>query len=258
LYLIRPLCRVVRKRLHWERRKKEIEYPYIISSYKNINGSTRSLGMLFQKLFHFVLCTTRQLHIDESHAVGHSMQVLHHAHNILESELCRHPQLDTQRKIIYTAAIVHDMCDSKYMDKSKGLSDISTFLASEQLLKKSDIDIVSFIISSMSYSKVKLDGYPNFFINPHIKQYEMAYHIVREADLLSAYDFDRSVLFNFNRNNDFSKSVENGTNLFQERMFKHNKDGLFITDYSKKKSKLLEQNAIQRINQWNSVLKYDF
>lgn len=214
--------------------------------------------MLFPKLFHFVLWTTRQLHIDESHAVGHSMQVLHYAHNILESELCRHPQLEAQRKIIYTAAIVHDMCDSKYTDKKKGLKDISTFLESENILKKHEIDTVLFIISSMSYSKVKLDGYPNFLINPYRKQHEMAYHIVREADLLSAYDFDRSVLFNFNRHYDFYKSVENGKNIFQERMFKHNKDGLFITDYSKKMSKLLEENAMLRINQWSDVLKYDY
>jgi len=201
--------------------------------------------------------TTKHFHIDESHAVGHSMQVLHHAHNILESELSRHPQLDKQRNIIYTSAIVHDMCDGKYVDKTQGLSDISRFLESEQFLTSNEIEIVLFIISTMSYSKVKVHGYPNFLINPYKKQFEMAYHIVREADLLSAYDFDRSLIYNFNRQDDFAQSVENASNIFKERMFQHNRDGLFITDYSKKLSHSLEKNAVARIHQWNNVLKFD-
>jgi hypothetical protein len=85
----------------------------------------------------------------------------------------------------------------------------------------------------------------------------MAYHIVREADLLSAYDFDRSMIYNFNRQSDFSKSVDDASKIFRDRMFQHNQDGLFITDYSKKMSKILETNAIARINQWSNVLKYD-
>jgi hypothetical protein len=50
--------------------------------------------------------------------------------------------------------------------------------------------MVKFIISKMSYSKVKSNGFP--CIGP----FQTAYNIVREADLLSDYDFYRCIIYN--------------------------------------------------------------
>ena len=101
----------------------------------------------------------------------------------------------------------------------------------------------------MSYSKVKIEGFP------YLGQYERAYHIVREADLLSAYDIDRSIIYNMNNvNEDFSESLENALQLFEARVLRHNDDDLFITEYSKNKSKLLETQAYEKIKTWKAIL----
>ena len=42
----------------------------------------------------------------------------------------------------------------------------------------------------MSYSKVKVHGYPE------LGDYQLAYHIVRESDLLTAYNIPRSIVYN--------------------------------------------------------------
>ena len=83
----------------------------------------------------------------------------------------------------------------------------------------------------------------------------MAYHIVREADLLSAYDVDRSIIYNMNNvNPNFDISLSNALDLFDTRVLKHNEDGLFITDYSKKLSLVLETNAREKITLWREIL----
>ena len=80
------------------------------------------------------------------------------------------------------------MCDKKYMDEDTGLEKINQFL--EDKMTPLELDITKQIITTMSYSKVKTNGYPE------LNEYQMAYHIVREADLLSAYDFDRCMFYN--------------------------------------------------------------
>ena len=85
----------------------------------------------------------------------------------------------------------------------------------------------------------------------------MAYHIVREADLLSAYDFDRSILYNIHNkeHGNFLDSMDNALVLFRDRVFMHNEHDLFVTDYSKKLSKKLEIGAYKRIQDWEAILQ---
>jgi len=87
----------------------------------------------------------------------------------------------------------------------------------------------------------------------------MAYHIVREADLLAAYDFNRAIIYKMNReNSEFAECFENSKALFEKRMFQHEADGLFITKYSKQKSKELHENAKMQIASWETIMKsYD-
>lgn len=201
--------------------------------------------LLLPKLINFALLTVNRFHIDESHGVSHALDVLHHSHNILESELPNHPYLETQRDIVYTSALMHDLCDKKYMNETTGVQNIDTFLQTNTSLTTDEIQVVDKIISTMSYSKVKTKGYPD------LGKYQMAYHIVREADLLSAYDIDRSIIYNMNNVVvDFSSSLENALSLFEVRMFKHNEDNLFVTEYSKKLSLQLEKKALDRIRIW--------
>lgn len=186
--------------------------------------------------------------IDESHSLGHSLDVLNNANNIVTYEMKNYPYIEKQEKIIYVSALLHDMCDRKYVDEKTGIDEIKEFLSYE--MKEEEIDIIVKIISTMSYSKVKKNGYPN------LGEYQLAYHIVRESDLLAAYNFDRCVMYSmYKYNYDVDKSYQNSYDLFECRVLKHNEDDLFITEYSKKTSKILHENAIERINTWKRILK---
>jgi HD superfamily phosphodiesterase len=202
---------------------------------------------LFTKLFHYVLLASEKYGVDESHGVKHSMEVLNYANQIYLSELPKNLILESQENIIYASAVIHDMCDKKYMNEKKGVREIGEFL--EEHMDPIEANIVQQIVSTMSYSKVKKDGYP--FMGP----YQRAYHIVREADLLAAYDFDRSMIYHLHHSDsDIHKAFENANDLFENRVLKHNDHGLFITDYSKSLSMTLHSQALQRIGAWRRIL----
>ena len=202
---------------------------------------------LLTKLFNFVLLTSAKYNIDESHGLSHSMDVVHNAHKIYENEVPLNPYLLQQENIILTSAALHDMCDKKYMNEYEGIKLIEDFLKDK--LDNEEIEITKKIITTMSYSTVKKNGFPS------LGMYQHAYHIVREADLLSAYDFDRCMIYNMNKSNSTIEYAFNDSyNLFQNRVLKHNKDGLLLTDYSIRKSQFLENKAMTRIDQWRKIL----
>ena len=203
---------------------------------------------LLLKLFHFVSLITNKFDIDESHGITHSMNVLNFAHNIYNNEKNKYPEIENHERIIYISAILHDMCDKKYVDETSGVKEIEDFL--NEKITQPEIDITKKIITTMSYSTVKKNGFPN------LKEYQIAYHIVREADLLSAYDFDRCMIYNIKKQNgNIEDAFINANYLFENRVFKHDDDGLFITDYSKKESLILKNVALTRINNWKNILK---
>lgn len=203
---------------------------------------------LFTKLFNFVLLTTAKYNIDESHGLSHSMDVLYNAHKIYQSEIPMNPYLLQQENIILTSAALHDMCDKKYMNEYEGIKLIEEFL--QDKLDDEEIDVTKKIITTMSYSTVKKNGFPS------LGNYQHAYHIVREADLLSAYDFDRCMIYNMNKKqSNFEEAFIDSYNLFQNRVLQHNKDGLLLTDYSIRKSHILENKILSRIDHWRKILK---
>jgi hypothetical protein len=176
------------------------------------------------------------------------MNVLHFAHNIYEGELRLNPALKSQENVIYISAIIHDMCDKKYVDPEQGISDIEEFL--QKKITTREIDAVKQIISTMSYSYVKKNGFPN------LGEYQHAYHIVREADLLTAYDFDRCMIYKIHLCNDnIDDAFEDAMYLFENRVLQHNNDKLFLTDYSLSKSRELHQYSLERIQNWKQILK---
>lgn len=217
---------------------------------------------IITKLFHFVILTSKKYNIDESHGLSHSMNVLHFAHDIYETEKLRHPSLEFHEKIIYVSAIIHDMCDKKYMDEDEGIYNINHFL--EDKMTPEEVDITKRIIRTMSYSKVKKQGFPE------LHEYQHAYNIVREADLLSAYDFDRCMLYNIHlqetdpRYKDKNHEIQildafnDAHELFYRRVLQHKQDNLFVTEYSKHNYLPLHINAIKRINAWKQIMRKTF
>jgi HD superfamily phosphodiesterase len=203
------------------------------------------------KLFHFALLTSQKLKIDESHGLMHSMNTVNFAQQIYESELKKTPKLLNDHNVILAAAALHDMADNKYTNETQGAIDIVNYLKSETSMTSEEIDATQNIISTMSYSKVKKQGYPN------LGKYQKAYHIVREADLLCAYDFDRAMIYDMAKNNCTTETAfENSYKLFIKRAFQYCNDNLFVHDYAKKEAYLLHSQAIKRIEVWRKILEY--
>jgi len=202
---------------------------------------------LLSSLFHYVTLTSKKYGIDESHGLGHSMEVLRNANQIFSCEVYTNPFLIEQERIIYTASVIHDMCDKKYMVQEKGICEIESFLGDKML--HSEIDAVKKIISTMSYSTVKKQGFPI------LNEYQHAYHIVREADLLAAYDVERAIIYNlYKTNGDLYVAYKDVRDLFDKRIFKHFDDGLFITEYSKKKAMELERESHKQLEIWGEIV----
>jgi hypothetical protein len=176
------------------------------------------------------------------------MNVLNFANAIYEHELPKNPTLEKYEKTIYVSAILHDMCDKKYMNQTHGLLEINNFL--EEKMTNEEIAFTTNIINTMSYSTVKKNGFPD------LDEYQYAYHVVREADLLTAYDFDRCMIYNMYRmGGNLQDSYDNALNLFENRVWKHNEDGLFLTNYSKEHYLDLHNMSIKRCDFWKKMLK---
>ena len=199
-----------------------------------------SLLYLINSCFRYVKETCEFYKIDESHALKHSMEVFRFAKNIYESEVKTNTFLENQQDIIYASIIGHDMCDAKYMDVQEGVIRYKEFLSDKMTTR--DIDVVEKIITTMSYSKVKANGFPE------LGEYQLAYHIVREADLIAAYDIDRCIMYTMYRDNiDYTKALSLAFDLFDYRVFKMRSDKLFKTKYSKKFSLTLHKRALKDV-----------
>ena len=197
--------------------------------------------------FKYVIDTSNHYKIDESHALKHSMEVYGFAKRIYESEIKKNPQLEEQREIIYTAAIGHDMCDKKYMDEKEGIERYKNYLTN--YMPSNDLDVMGKIIGTMSYSKVKANGYPD------LGKYQLAYHIVREADLLAAYDIDRCIMYSMYKESvGYSEGLQRALELFDNRVFRMRQDRLFKTEYSKRESLKLHKKAKKEVDSLKNLL----
>jgi len=197
--------------------------------------------------FKYVIQTSDTYKIDESHALKHSMEVYGLAKKIYESEIEKNPFLEKQKEIIYMASIGHDMCDKKYMDEKIGIKKYQTYLT--DFMEPSDLDIMGKIIGTMSYSKVKVNGFPN------LGEYQLAYHIVREADLLASYDIDRCIMYRMcnGSNIGYYDALNEALELFDYRIFKLRSDKLFITNYSKRESLKLHKKAKKDVKSLSEI-----
>jgi HD superfamily phosphodiesterase len=204
---------------------------------------------LFTKLFNYVLLTTKYNNIDESHGIMHSMDVLNFAHQIYSKELINYPEIVKHKKVIYSSAILHDMCDKKYVNEREGFNQIKYHFYDD--FTRSELNNLEKIIKTMSYSKVKVSGFPD-----DLHDLKIPYHIVREADLLAAYDINRCIIYgmcveNFNIFDSYNRS----TKLFDNRILKYYEDDLFVTSTGKELAKKLEKNSIEKVNNWKSILE---
>ena len=203
---------------------------------------------LLSPLLKFIMMTTANNTIDESHGIMHSLNTLHYAHNLFQAEHINHPEIIPHERIIYVSSAIHDMCDQKYMHEESGAKIIDTFLEKE--MTKPEIKAVHNIITKMSYSKIMKNGFPD------LGKYQSAFHAVREADLLCAYDFDRAMIYHLsNIDVDVEAAYDESVELFNKRMFKHETHNLFTYDFSKRQAAMLKQHSLLRIKQWKNIIR---
>ena len=194
----------------------------------------------------YVVYTSKRYNIDESHSLKHSIDVFHTANKIYNAEVQNHPYLSSQKNIIDVSSLLHDMCDKKYVNQEQSITDMTEYMS--PFIDKTEIDIVSQIISTMSYSTVKKNGYPT------LGEYQLAYHIVREADLLTAYDSDRCVIYGMMRENlNYIDSTKRAIELSKNRVLKYISDNLFVTEYSKEQSRVLHEECIKQLDVLNKI-----
>jgi HD superfamily phosphodiesterase len=196
---------------------------------------------IIDKAFELVMILCKKFNIDESHSLKHSMEVYNFALRIYESELPMNSYLEEQKDIIVLAAILHDTIDKKYVAEEEGIEEIRKYL--NDVMTPEKLSVIFQIITTMSYSTVKKNGFPL------LGDYQLAYHIVREADLLAAYDIDRCIMYSmYKKNENYLKALDTAIVLFEHRVFRHRKDRLFVTNYSKKLSVKLHKKAKKDID----------
>lgn len=121
--------------------------------------------------------------IDVSHDHFHMARVADTA--LYLNSVCGKPITKEEEDVMILSAFTHDLCDRKYTDVEKGLSDLRSWLTSLPISSE-QTQAVLHIINTMSYSKVTKYGYPK-----DLGKWGTAYHHVRVADLIDAYDIHR-------------------------------------------------------------------
>jgi hypothetical protein len=121
--------------------------------------------------------------IDSSHDHFHMARVADTA--LYLNSLCGRKVSKEEEDVMILSAFTHDLCDRKYTDVEKGLSELRTWLTSLPISSE-QTQAVLHIINTMSYSKVSKHGYP-----VDLGRWSTAYHHVRVADLIDAYDIHR-------------------------------------------------------------------
>jgi len=94
--------------------------------------------------FNYVIFTSKNYNIDESHSLKHSIDVFNNANKIYNSEIKTNLFLEKQKEIIQVSAILHDMCDKKYMDEKIGVQNINEYM--KHLMSPEDLNVVSNIM----------------------------------------------------------------------------------------------------------------
>lgn len=152
---------------------------------------------LFSTAFDFCASVCRTQRIDSSHDQHHMARVARMTERL--NDLCGRAIGQDEKDVMVLAAFTHDLCDHKYTEVGAGLEVIDRWLA-QLPISEDQRRAVCRIISTMSYSKVKVDGYPT-----DLGKWTLAYHHTRIADLIDAYDIDRCYKYQSHKHPDMSE-----------------------------------------------------
>lgn len=161
-------------------------------------ATTSSNSMdLFSTAFNFCASVCRTQGIDSSHDEHHMARVARMTERL--NDLCGRAVGQDEKDVMVLAAFTHDLCDHKYIDVCTGLNIVDRWLA-QLPISEDQRRAVCRIISTMSYSKVKVAGYPT-----DLGKWTLAYHHTRIADLIDAYDIERCYAYQSHKHPDMSE-----------------------------------------------------
>ena len=243
---LRSLLRVALRPTHELRAGLRPPLPAVAAAASSAGspGGEGSLSSTLDCAFDCVQLLTERYGIDESHGLSHSLNTLGFAQEIYRSELRTAPELRAQKTVIFTAAVLHDLCDKKYVNEQEGVREICRYMRAHSAIDAPSLAAVVRIITSMSYSTVKQRGFPQDLGSANLMA---AFHVVREADLLAAYDMDRCVVFGMKVNQmPYSAALREARQLYAARIETYIDDGLFVTAYGRRRAaQLLNQHLLR-------------
>ena len=174
-------------------------------------------------LFNFIEQQCLKYDIDKSHGSRHSWGTALRAVAILKT---LEDVSDKEERVAIYSAALHDMCDSKYCPIEEASNDIKNFLLDIKWIPE-EINAVLSIITTMSYSKLKKNVKEGVIQYPDHGEWQRAYHVARNADLLEAYIVARCVLYNqhIHPSNTEDEHWERATQLFNDRIFTYVSEG---------------------------------
>jgi len=174
-------------------------------------------------LFQFIDYMCQKYSIDESHGLKHAKGTLEKAEAILDtiSDFSQN-----ERRVACFSAALHDTCDSKYTNVNLASSQIKTWLLENTWIEE-EADAVISIITSMSYSKLKIESNGGPPMYPDHGKWQRAYHVARHADLLEGYIVARCFLYNLKIHPEATEEEHwnHVETLFNNRVYSYVKDG---------------------------------
>lgn len=215
--------------------------------------------MEITKIIHFIIQNTNH-YLNNENNLEQSLNVLHFTNDIYQKEIIKNPLLKNKKNIIFISSLLYVIINNNQINKIQEielLNTINFFLKREynEILDSYEINSINKIITTISYSYVILNGYTNFDDD---KELEISYHIVRESNLLSGYDFNKCLNFTIlkNQNLSFKDNFEKTETIFKIRILNYIEKNLFILEYSKKIANYLHKKSIKTILKWKILLNY--
>ena len=190
---------------------------------------------LMKDSMHFVKNYSSMKNIDKSHNEHHSLEVLYWSSDIMMNSNRRFT--NDECIIISESCILHDMMDWKYDGEKK---DVEDYLLNKH--PKEKVEIILKIMDTMSYSKTFIN---NTVLFPELFDYNDAYHVVREADLLSSYNVARMIEYRLAQEMPDHLLKKDVLEFYENRVARLIDNCLFINKQSIKRASLL--NEITRL-----------
>jgi hypothetical protein len=158
---------------------------------------------------------------------------------------------ERELRIIRLACLFHDLSDRKYCNTPASKKEATDAVADWlHIHARADKDAIQAIIETMSYHEVHRYGYPQ--LGPILR----AYHHVRVADLLDAYDVRRCYMYQVEKNPEMSveKCWSMVVELFDERVLLQ-RDAYINLPYAYKLADMLHDLATVEIETHRTMLE---